>query len=561
MTTAEQRLSISTRKTTLADISSVLFLCIFLFWPLLSHAQQLDPMAHIAVQHKGRIKPLDTVARETLKALTGKETFDGEPSVLSFDKPLDGYLSLIFRHREWAEVEMIKVRSKPLKRATGLDPDRKPFSPIQLRRNEGLRQAIGLAFDKRSEGIVLSEINRQAIQVNSQLLLYDGLSNINSLALVPPDEPEMTGEEANWRTLNQLKTGRSKRAEPLEKLLDSVQESYLAADPEKFTIAAEDLQRYLREINPEAYPAGNRLQREVLYNRLKAFKLAMFIYFIAFIVWLFALGVPNRGLFWTAWVVTLGGLLLHLVGFILRGLISGHVPVTNMYESLVFTSLGIILFSLLFELVYKSRLFGISGSFTAAIVLVMSRILPIDSSIGVLVPVLRSNFWLLVHVVVIMLSYSAFTQAWALGHVYLIRIIFNPAGSRTMKPMASFIYRLLQAGVLLLASGIILGAMWANISWGRYWGWDPKETWSLICLFGYLALLHARYTGWIRDRGLAVGSVLAFMLVVMCYYGVNFLLNQGLHSYGAGSGGLQYAIAYILLDIIFFFVIFLRVFP
>ena len=96
--------------------------------------------------------------------------------------------------------------------------------------------------------------------------------------------------------------------------------------------------------------------------------------------------------------------------------------------------------------------------------------------------------------------------------------------------------------------GIVFGAIWANASWGRYWGWDPKETWSLITLFGYLAVLHARYTGWVRDFGVAVASIGCFQLVIMTYYGVNYVLGTGLHSYGFGAGGVGWLLGFLAIE-------------
>jgi hypothetical protein len=114
-----------------------------------------------------------------------------------------------------------------------------------------------------------------------------------------------------------------------------------------------------------------------------------------------------------------------------------------------------------------------------------------------------------------------------------------------------FIYRAMQIGVLLLATGTILGGVWANYSWGRFWGWDPKETWALVTLLCYLALLHGRLAGWWKGFGLAVGSVACFLSVMMSWYGVNFVLGKGLHSYGFGTGGFSYVACFAVFEVIF----------
>ena len=121
--------------------------------------------------------------------------------------------------------------------------------------------------------------------------------------------------------------------------------------------------------------------------------------------------------------------------------------------------------------------------------------------------------------------------------------------NRPRSPLSSrFTYKAIQVGVLLLAAGTILGGVWADYSWGRFWGWDPKEVWALVALLGYLSVLHARFAGWVGQRGLAALAVSCFALVVMAWYGVNFVLGAGLHSYGFG-GGVGYVLAVVAVQL------------
>jgi len=173
------------------------------------------------------------------------------------------------------------------------------------------------------------------------------------------------------------------------------------------------------------------------------------------------------------------------------------------------------------------------------------------SSIDPWVPVLRDNFWLTLHVLTITLSYAAFALAMGFGHILLWRYARNPAAARADAPMHFWLYRVLQLGVLLLAAGTILGGVWANYSWGRFWGWDPKETWALIALLCYILALHGRLAGWWTQFGLAVASVVCFLAVLMAWYGVNFVLGKGLHSYGFGIGGETYVAIFVVLDLLF----------
>jgi ABC-type transport system involved in cytochrome c biogenesis permease subunit len=223
-----------------------------------------------------------------------------------------------------------------------------------------------------------------------------------------------------------------------------------------------------------------------------------------------------------------------------------------MYESVIWVAWGTMLFAFFFEAKQRARFILMAGAIVATFCNIVADKVPhiLDSSLQPLEPVLRSNLWLTVHVLTITISYSAFFLAWAIGNMglaYAVRgeTMTNPR----VESMAVAIYRCMQVGVVLLAAGIILGGVWADYSWGRFWGWDPKETWALIALLGYIAILHARLTGWVRNLGMLVWSVIAFNLVIMAWYGVNYVLGAGLHSYGFGAGGVEYVSAFVLADL------------
>jgi ABC-type transport system involved in cytochrome c biogenesis permease subunit len=221
-----------------------------------------------------------------------------------------------------------------------------------------------------------------------------------------------------------------------------------------------------------------------------------------------------------------------------------------MYESVVWVAFGTIFFALIFEAIYRSRYFLLGAVPVAVASLILADTQPVilDRSIHPLVPVLADNFWLTTHVLTITLSYAAFALALGVGHIILGKSLF---GGKASPALNNYLYRTLQIGVLLLAIGTILGAVWANYSWGRFWDWDPKETWALIALLAYLFLLHGRIAGKWGGFGMAVGAVLAFQCVIMAWYGVNFILGVGLHSYGFGTGGLPGAIAFVLCEVAF----------
>ena len=230
-----------------------------------------------------------------------------------------------------------------------------------------------------------------------------------------------------------------------------------------------------------------------------------------------------------------------------------------------------------FDEMHKRRFFGIGGTFMTGIgglVLLLSNSLPADAQIvsenfSPLQPVLRSNFWLTIHVLTIVASYGAGGLALGLGTIALGYYIFGkyrlPAGGvatgahrppEQCATLAQYCYRSIQVAVLLLAVGTILGGLWADVSWGRFWGWDPKEVWALISLLIYLAFLHARFAGWLNNFGMIAGTIAGFSMIMMSWVGVNFGLpllsdtgSVGLHSYGAGENASR-AIGSVVLVVI-----------
>ena len=251
--------------------------------------------------------------------------------------------------------------------------------------------------------------------------------------------------------------------------------------------------------------------------------------------------------------VALLGLAFHAAGIVMRCMIAGRPPVTNMYESIIWVSFAVSFFGMIFFARYRARMYLLAALPVTLIALLLVHQMPIamPSSIDPLVPVLRDNFWLTIHVLTITLSYAAFALAMGFGHILLWRYARDPAAARADAPMHFWLYRVLQLGVLLLAAGTILGGVWANYSWGRFWGWDPKETWALIALLCYILTLHGRLAGWWTQFGLVVASVVCFLAVLMAWYGVNFVLGKGLHSYGFGIGGETYVATFIVLDLLF----------
>jgi len=241
-----------------------------------------------------------------------------------------------------------------------------------------------------------------------------------------------------------------------------------------------------------------------------------------------------------AWIIQTCGLGLRWAESYRMGI--GHAPLTNMYESVVFFAWTIIIFYLVIEWKFKTKIIGaFAVPFAFLAMAYASFSTEISKTISPLVPALQSN-WLIAHVVTCFVGYAAFAVAAALGIMYLLKSRSSSTGSDSrsivgrmpeLSVIDDIIHKTMVFGFIWLSAGIITGAIWANSAWGTYWSWDPKETWSLITWFFYAITLHARYTrGWSGNR-VAMLAIFGFVSVLFTYYGVNFLLS-GLHSYGSG---------------------------
>ena len=298
-------------------------------------------------------------------------------------------------------------------------------------------------------------------------------------------------------------------------------------------------------------PGEELLALEHSFNRIKPFMWAWIVMLLGLLFFCLSLGFDSRKLYLLGISFYAVSLCFQLFGFFTRIIISGRPPVSNMYETVIWVSFMSAIFALILEAIYRRKVIILAGSLVATIGLVLADQLPLalDPKISPIVPVLRSNFWLTIHVLTIVSSYAGGTLAWGLGNVLFALIVFGSKRQETIKMLSQFTYRALQIAVLLLAAGTFLGGWWAAYSWGRFWGWDPKETGALIALLCYVIPLHMRYIGWIKDFGLAVSAIICYAAILMSWYGINFIIPAGLHAYGFGAGGASWVYWACLINI------------
>ena len=269
------------------------------------------------------------------------------------------------------------------------------------------------------------------------------------------------------------------------------------------------------------------------------FNFSMGIYLISFAGYLVFVVSKNKRLGILSTALLLVGFILHSVGLVLRWTEThqtgyGYVPLSNMYESLIFFSWTIVLIYLILEFKYQQRVIGVFATPLAFLTIAVTSIIPgISPKITPLMPALQSN-WLAIHVITCFLGYASFAVSFGISILYLFKE--NKEGKEGWKWLPSAVlldemnYKSIVIGFPMLTLGIVTGAAWANYAWGTYWSWDPKETWSLITWFVYAAFLHARFTRDWRGRKAAILSIAGFIAVLFTYFGVNYLIS-GLHSY------------------------------
>ncbi len=543
----------------------------------------------LPVLAEGRLKPLDTLARENLLMLRYRESFRNPDT----DRKLNAtafYLATLFDWRGWDQASADASHAAlPRHYDDGHEPDKWDLAPLLRVDGAPLRKALEI------EGMfvspkVLSNARIKLPDTDESTFFVDWIGTVNR-----KDRKDRSALEEKGMDLgNKLGTYRAHRMGQMlnlipvqgskdqhwisvydlfgrrflqgsdsavkinqaRDLLLKVRDSYRSDDAKAFNETSAEFINLARELGPQMgnYPNQAKIDLEVLYNRVKPFRLAWVFSLAAFVCAVASMIWQRQAVYNVAIAAAGASLVIMLLGFCGRAGITGWVPVTNMYESVLFMAFGTIIFGLIFELLIRNRYVLGATAMVAAVALILADFTPsvIDPRLRPLMPVLRSNIWLAVHVMSIMLSYSAFALALGIGNITLTFYLLGAKKKEQIRTLSKLTLKLLQAGVLLLVIGTILGGLWADYSWGRFWGWDPKEVWALITLMFYLAVIHARYVGWVSNLSLAFWSVTCFsFLVVMAWYGVNFVLNTGMHSYGGGGGGQLYVFGTVGLQFLY----------
>jgi ABC-type transport system involved in cytochrome c biogenesis permease subunit len=305
---------------------------------------------------------------------------------------------------------------------------------------------------------------------------------------------------------------------------------YRKADAHAFNSVLHDYQAYLEKTVPTEL---TRPGIEYLFNHASPFLQAMVLYLAVFVCALLSWLFWPKTLGTTAVILLVGAFVIHTAGLLVRMYLQGRPPVTNLYSSSIFVGWGVVVLCLFLERIYRSGMASLCASAAGFTTLLIAYNLQLDGdTLEMLRAVLDTNVWLATHVVVVTLGYSATFLAGLLGIIFIVRGVVSRSFSVDLaKSLNRMTYGVVCFATLFSFVGTILGGIWADQAWGRFWGWDPKENGAVLIVLWNAIILHARWGGYVRERGLAVMTVFGNIITSLSWFGVN-MLGVGLHSYG-----------------------------
>ncbi|CAG0961240.1 Cytochrome c biogenesis protein CcsA [Phycisphaerales bacterium] len=482
--------------------------------------------------------PLEAYSRRLAVEITGRQKWSAGrgPEIYSGRQPLQLLCDFMFKGQDMVHKPVIGLVNKPFKKLVSLDPEREFFSASEILSCKPLN-ALLQDYSKARE------IDSQAQATRDQRQALDAYNSANRiLALAGGEQLALIPGEPGKTFLNVGLSGGSPGTEQVRTALQAFATAYTTNG--NLNDAAAQVRRSIDSIGKLPAKEARAVSLELFYDSHNPWRMTEYLYGLAIILFGLSTLCLRKPLITLAIIATAGGVIEHMLGIGLRIAILDRAPVSNTFEALLWMGLVGIAVGLIAQILNKGGYYLFGGVCAALASVLFAAMVPLTDRTNSLPAVLRSNYWLIIHVLTIVASYGVLLVSAILGHVYLAREVLFAKRAQTAAPapklshpLIAQTYRTIQIGLLLLTAGTILGGVWAADSWGRFWGWDPKETWALISIVVYFAVLHARYVRWLQDFGLAASAVLGFVVIVWTFYGVNYVMATGLHSYGFGSGG------------------------
>jgi ABC-type transport system involved in cytochrome c biogenesis permease subunit len=509
--------------------------------------------AAVPVTADGRVKPWDTVARSTLLVVSGRQTYrDADEGRISATQ---WFLDALTRPEIADRREVFRIDDPDVKELIGVPMDQRDrirfsFNEIMREREELVEQVTRADSVRRASR---SPFQQHLVEVAGKLNLYGEHRQLVRPHAVPPHAADQ-----QWQPLGEAlhaahAHGDTRNLRPTAALLSDALRAYAMQDADRFNAAIGAYHQQVRELFPDkARKAGF----EVVFNRFAPFYQGTVFYTLAFLFGFFA--VLMRAWENPAWAVRLGAaavalllvaLVIHSFGIAARMWLQGRPPVTNLYSSAVFIGWVSVLLGLFIERVYRNQLGVIAAAAVGVCTLIVAHNLAGSGggdTMEMMQAVLDSNFWLATHVITITIGYAAVFLAGAIGIAYLILGVYTPyLRPHVHKAMGKMMYGTTAFALIFSFVGTVLGGIWADQSWGRFWGWDPKENGAILIVLLTALILHARWGGMIRERGIAVLAVGGNIVTAWSWFGTN-LLGVGLHSYGFMDGAMFWLLAFVL---------------
>lgn len=486
----------------------------------------------------GRMKPINTFSSELLRKVSKSDTYKG----LNADQV---FLSMAMMDQMWFSVPIIQLKrgNDSLRIVAGLEKEAKFAALSDFFDNQGnykLTKILERAYREKEA----TQFEKDYIDIDKKInLLYSALTGqILRVYPIPGDKADKWVSYLEIPQVNNAELNKAKNILPF--YMQALGKATQTNDYKLANSLLEGLNKYQHSYGGKIMPSDDKVNAEILYNKYDIFKKLfswyMYAGLLAFFFVILKIFYDKKGIriaINTSIAIIALLFVLHTVGLIARWYISGHAPWSNAYESVIYVGWATMFFGLAFG--RKSQLTIASTGFVVSIVLMVAHWNWTDPEIGNLVPVLNS-YWLMIHVAVIVGSYGPFTLGMVLGLVSLLLMLFTNSKNKAkmdlnIKEITYINEMALTVGLVMLSIGNFLGGQWANESWGRYWGWDPKETWALVSIMVYAFVIHMRFVPALRGKWIFnFFSVLAFASILMTYFGVNFYLT-GLHSYASGE--------------------------
>ena len=500
------------------------------------HANQFGRL--VIQDDGGRMKPINTFSSELLRKVSRSDTYKGMNSDQVF-------MSMTQFPTVWFEVPIIYLKSgnDSIRKIIGVESEDEYANFRSFFDDKG-NYKLAPYLDKAYKAPNPNKFEKDFIETDKKVnLLNDALSGkIVRIFPIPKDKNNkwVSFLEINHTTGTALDTIKNVLPVYFDAVMKATQnDDYTMANT--FLVGMEN---YQKKFGAAVRPSDEKINSEVLYNKYDVFQKLPYLYLtMAILMLVFTIIQIFKDRKWLHITINIFHIIIgllfvtHTLALVARWYISGHAPWSDAYESIIYVAWATMFFGLAFD--RKSKLTVASSAFVTAMILAAAYANWIDPAIANLQPVLNS-YWLMIHVAVIVASYGPFALGMILGFVSLLLIFFTNAKNKekmelNIKEITYINEMALTIGLVMLTIGNFLGGQWANESWGRYWGWDPKETWALISIMVYAFVIHARFVP--LFRGLWVFNLMsmyAFVSILFTYYGVNFHL-VGLHSYASGE--------------------------